>query len=230
MRQKLHGKDLTREEKNLFSSAYKNIIVTKRKQWRSIIEIMEAEEKKAGDDEGTGDGIKFKCINEMKEDIEDEIRAMCKELYIEAKYFLRTAISTESKVFYQKIKADTLRYLAQFESGKNATKVMNETEQRYKEAMEEALALEATHPLRLALSLNYATFKYEIEQNFSGAIDIAALAFQEAQTLLPSLEALDRDETLRVMILLEDNIDLWKLDEEHQRKKAEHLEFSIKNA
>ena len=48
--------------------------------------------------------------------------------------------------------------------------------------------------------------------------------------IFPSLEEQDQEESLRIMILLEDNIDVWKLDEEHQRKKAEHFEFSIKNA
>ena len=86
MRSKQQGKDLIKEEKNLFNSAYKNIIVVKRKQWRSIIEIMDREERKADD---ATNNFKFKCINEMKETIEDEVRELCREWYIEAKYFLR---------------------------------------------------------------------------------------------------------------------------------------------
>ena len=70
----------------MFNSAYKNIIVVKRKQWRSIIEIMDREERKADD---ATNNFKFKCINEMKETIEDEVRELCREWYIEAKYFLR---------------------------------------------------------------------------------------------------------------------------------------------
>ena len=109
MRSTQHWSDLVQEEKNLFNSAYKNIIVAKRKQWRGIIEIMDREEKKADD---ARNNFKFKCINEMKETIEDEVRELCKEWYIEAKYFLRHAYSSESRVFYMKIKADTFRYLA----------------------------------------------------------------------------------------------------------------------
>ena len=94
-------------------------------------------------------------------------------------------------------------------------KVIVDTEKRYLEAVEEAKVLEETHPLRLSLHLNYSIFKYEIEQNFTGAIEIADRAFTEAMMMLPSLEDEDRDESLRIMILLENNIDLWKLDEEH---------------
>ena len=119
-RTKQKGKDLIKEEKNLFNSAFKNIIVTKRKQWRMVIELMESEEKKLGHEKGAGDGVKFKCINEMKETIEDEIRDLCREWYIEAKYFLKCAVTIESKIFYLKIKADTFRYLAQFETGKKS--------------------------------------------------------------------------------------------------------------
>ena len=143
------------------------------------------------------------------------MRALCKEWYIETKYFLKSARTAESRVFYLKIKADIFRYLGQYETGKNVIKLIAEIEKRYLEATDEATTLEPTHPLRLALSLNYAIFKYEIEQNFTAAIEIANKAFQEALTLFPSLEDADQDETLRVLILLEENIDLWKLDEEH---------------
>ena len=138
MRVKLHGKDLNKEEKNLFYAAFKTSIVSKRKQWRSIIEVMEHEERKLDQGKGMTINVKFKCINEMKEKIEEEVRALCKEWYIEAKYFLRCASSAESRVFYLNIKADTLRYVAQFETGRAAIKAMGETEKRYKEAMKEA--------------------------------------------------------------------------------------------
>ena len=68
---------------------------------------------------------------------------------------------------------------------------MSETEKRYLEATELSATLEPTHPLRLALSLNYAVFKYEIEQNFAAAVQIATLALNEAVTIFPSLEDAD---------------------------------------
>ena len=73
---------------------------------------MQSEEIKAGIDEEVGGGFEFKCINETKDTIEDEIRSLCKEWYIETKFFLKYAITSESKIFYMKILADTFRYLA----------------------------------------------------------------------------------------------------------------------
>jgi len=43
--------------------------------------------------------------------------------------------------------------------------------------MAEAEIMENTSPLKLALSLNYSTYKYEIEQNFEAAVEIANTAF-----------------------------------------------------
>ena len=40
---------------------------------------------------------------------------------------------------------------------------MQETDTRYMKAMAESQGLEVTNPLKLALALNYAAYKYEIE-------------------------------------------------------------------
>ena len=65
---------------------------------------------------------------------------------------------------------------------------MDETDKRYQQAVAEAETLEATSPLRLVISLNYSTYKYEVEQNFEAAIDIAHTAFVEAVLLFQSLD------------------------------------------
>jgi hypothetical protein len=53
-------------------------------------------------------------------------------------------------------------------------------------AWKEAQTLESTHPLRLALACNYSTFKHEVKEDFSGAIDIATSAFDESLKLFKS--------------------------------------------
>lgn len=102
---------------------------------------------------------------------------------METRYFLKTAISVESRVFYLKILADSFRYLAQIESGQTLIRLMAETNQRYSTAISEAQGLETTSPLKLALVLNYACFKYEVEQNFEDAIEMTQTMFNEALML-----------------------------------------------
>ena len=110
--------------------------------------------------------MKFKCIMLTKKRIEEEIRDLCREAYIEVKYFLRYAISVESRVFYLKLIADIFRYLAQIETGQTLIRLMDETDKRYEKAMTEAQTLDSSSPLKLALALNYSCYKYEIEQQF----------------------------------------------------------------
>ena len=116
MRGEFEGTDLTSEEKIFFYAGYKNILVMKRRQWRSIFTVFDAEERKEIFDEKKPEAAqkdyKLKCILLTKKRIEHEIRELCKDVYTEARYFLRLATSTESRVFYLKILADTFRYLA----------------------------------------------------------------------------------------------------------------------
>ena len=102
---------------------------------------------------------------------------------------------------------------------------MTETDKRYEKAVGTAQILENTNQLKLSLLLNYACYKYEVEQNFEAAIDIASTAFNDALTLFQTLDPIDQEVTLKVMILLEDNIVLFKKADELQRKKAQQVEF-----
>ena len=91
--------------------------------------------------------------------------------------------------------------------------------------MAEAQAIESTNPLKLALSLNYACFKYESDMNFEHAVDIANTAFVDCLNLFQSLDGKDKEATLKVMILLDDNIAVFREAAKHQAKKAEMVEF-----
>lgn len=181
MRGEFEGMDLTSEEKLLFNAGYRNILMMKRRQWRSIFTVFDAEERKEIFDEKKPEEMqkdyKLKCILLTKKRIEHEIRELCKDVYTEARYFLRMATSAESRVFYLKMLADTFRYLSQIETGQVLIRIIEETNKRYLKAMAEAEIMENTSPLKLALSLNYSTYKYEIEQNFEAAVEIANTAF-----------------------------------------------------
>lgn len=66
------GTELSNEERNLLSVAYKNVVGTKRSSWRVISSI----EQKSGDDE------KQKMAKEYRERIEDELNVICKEVLV----------------------------------------------------------------------------------------------------------------------------------------------------
>merc|ERR1711957_620301 len=72
----------------------------------------------------------------------------------------------ESKVFYQKMKADYYRYIAEFSDGDAKTATAEKARVAYADAAAVAeKELAVTHPIRLGLALNYSVFMYEVLSN-----------------------------------------------------------------
>merc|ERR1711861_114937 len=127
---------------------------------------------------------------------------------------LITKASTgESKVFYQKMKADYYRYIAEFTNGEEKNKAAMNACSAYEEAQKVAEKdLAVTHPIRLGLALNFSVFQYEVLQNPDEACKMARTAFEEAIAELDNVaEDSYKDSTL-IMQLLRDNLTLWTSD------------------
>ena len=90
--------ELTVEERNLLSVAYKNVIGAKRAAWR-IITSLESKAEKEGKDEKTR-----KIIKNFKQQIENELDEICDQIIkLLDEYLLPNAESGESKVFLNKM-------------------------------------------------------------------------------------------------------------------------------
>nr|pir protein kinase C inhibitor KCIP-1 isoform epsilon - sheep [Ovis aries] len=138
--------ELTVEERNLLSVAYKNVIGARRASWRIISSIEQKEENKGGED-------KLKMIREYRQMVETELKLICCDILdVLDKHLIPAANTGESKVFYYKMKGDYHRYLAEFATGNDR-----------KEAAENSLVAYPTHPIRLGLALNFSVFYYEID-------------------------------------------------------------------
>merc|ERR1712087_651208 len=125
------------------------------------------------------------------------------------------ASSGESKVFYQKMKADYFRYIAEFSNGDAQKKAAENARLAYEEASKVAEKdLVVTHPIRLGLALNYSVFQYEVLSNPDEACKMARTAFEDAIAELDNVaEDSYKDATL-IMQLLRDNLTLWTSDQE----------------
>src|SRR3990167_1382632 len=151
------GVELTVEERNLLSVAYKNVIGARRASWRIISSIEQKEENK-----GTTQHVSR--IKEYRGKVEKELSGICNDiLEVLDKFLLPSAASGESIVFYIKIKGDYYRYLAEFASGDTRENAAAESLAAYKKATDVATKeLAPTHPIRLGLVLNFSVFYYEI--------------------------------------------------------------------
>ncbi|CAL0319306.1 unnamed protein product [Lupinus luteus] len=203
--------ELTVEERNLLSVAYKNVIGSLRAAWRIVSSIEQKEEGRKNDDH-------VALVKDYRSNVENELSNVCGSILnlLDAN-LIPSATATESKVFYLKMKGDYHRYLAEFKIGDEKKSAAEETMLSYKAAQDIAQAdLAPTHPIRLGLALNYSVFYYEILNQSDKACAMAKQAFEEAIAELDTLgEDSYKDSTL-IMQLLRDNLTLWTSDLQDQ--------------
>ncbi|XP_076885191.1 14-3-3 protein 2-like [Bidens hawaiensis] len=201
------AEELTVEERNLLSVAYKNVIGARRASWRIISSIEQKEESRGNQDHVT-------VIKDYRSKIEKELSDICGGILklLDTK-LVPSASSGDSKVFYLKMKGDYHRYLAEFKTAADRKEAAETTLNAYKAAQDIANAeLAPTHPIRLGLALNFSVFYYEILNSPDRACGLAKQAFDEAIAELDTLgEDSYKDSTL-IMQLLRDNLTLWTSD------------------
>ena len=195
---------LTKEERNLLSAGYKNIISDKRSSWRLLNNMERKEEEKKN-------AVQSANVKEIKDKIEKELNAICAEIQsVIDKYLIPNAVDVENKVFYLKLKADYYRYKCEFSNGKDFDEACANAEKVYKEAYELSnKEMPITNSTRLGLDLNFSVFYYEIKGLKEEACNIAKNAFDEAMKSLDDLEKSRAKDTLLIIQLLKENLILW---------------------
>eukprot|EP01087_Luapelamoeba_hula_P004018 TRINITY_DN13982_c0_g1_i1.p1 TRINITY_DN13982_c0_g1~~TRINITY_DN13982_c0_g1_i1.p1 ORF type:complete len:288 (+),score=72.27 TRINITY_DN13982_c0_g1_i1:102-866(+) len=198
---------LTVEERNLLSVAYKNVIGSRRASWRIVSSIEQKEESK-------GNEAHVKQIKAYRTKVEQELTDICNDIMtVLDKHLIPHAADAESKVFYFKMKGDYYRYLAEFATGDQRKEAAENAHKAYQEATTIATAdLEATHPIRLGLALNYSVFNYEILNAPEKACSLAKTAFDDAISKLDTLSEDSYKDATLIMQLLRDNLTLWQSD------------------
>jgi 14-3-3 protein epsilon len=201
------GVELTVEERNLLSVAYKNVIGARRASWRIVSSIEQKEETKGND-------TQVKKIKEYRQKIEKELSDVCQDiLNVLDDHLIPAAEAGESKVFYYKMKGDYHRYLAEFAIGDKRKDAASQAHDAYKAATDIAQTeLAPTHPIRLGLALNFSVFYYEILNSPDRACHLAKQAFDDAIAELDTLSEESYKDSTLIMQLLRDNLTLWTSD------------------
>ncbi|XP_074655995.1 14-3-3 protein beta/alpha-1-like [Tubulanus polymorphus] len=207
------NKDLSNEERNLLSVAYKNVVGARRSSWRVISSI---EQKTESTDKRQA------MAKAYRQKIEVELRQICNTvLDLLSQYLIPKVVSRsdateqekESRVFYLKMKGDYYRYLAEVAGNEQKQAVVKDSLEAYKEAFDMAKAdMTPTHPIRLGLALNFSVFHYEIEGSPESACQLAKQAFDEAIAELDTLNDDSYKDSTLIMQLLRDNLTLWTSD------------------
>ena len=213
--------ELSSEERNLLSVAYKNVVGARRSSWRVISSL---EQKAEGDSKRHEQTKSYRVL------IEKELQDVCGEVlqlldkFLIPKCDMTVAEKAESAVFYLKMKGDYHRYLAEVAAEKEERdSVVKQAEDAYGMAFSTAKThLGPTHPIRLGLALNYSVFFYEIKNDPDEACQRAKDAFDEAIQELDENSSRDYKDSTLIMQLLRDNLTLWTSDAQGDDDDAEN--------
>jgi 14-3-3 protein epsilon len=196
--------ELTVEERNILSVAYKNVVGTRRTSWRVLHSIQQKEERRGNEDNKNR-------AHTYKSEVEVELRKLCNDiLQLIDNHLLPAVSSSEGRVFYHKMKGDYFRYISEFASGDLKESSSNKALESYQAALDVAKnELPPTHPTRLGLALNFSVFYYEILQKTEEACQMARTAFDEAIPELDNISEENYKDSTLILQLLRDNLTLW---------------------
>ncbi|OHT04575.1 14-3-3-like protein B [Tritrichomonas foetus] len=120
------------------------------------------------------------------------------------------AIENDACISYQKMRADYLRYMAEFKTGEDRDICVKKSEVSYQAALQLARRyLRPSDPLYLGLALNYAVCEFEMLNKRKEAIDFAEKVFNEAVKTLNELDEANYNESTSIMQLIREDITQW---------------------
>lgn len=219
--------DLTNDERNLLSCAYKNVIGSRRTSWRVTKEILDVSNSSSNNSNINNTEASSNCtttnptvIKPFLSKIEKELKDHCNDIIkiLNARLINSSSTTSESRVFYYKMKGDYTRYLCETCTGDERKEKANESLLAYKTASEKALIdLPPTNPVRLGLMLNFSVFYYEIMKSPERSCRLAKQAFDDAIAELDTLSEESYLDSTIIMQLLRDNLNFW---ESEQRKHS----------
>ena len=119
------GADMSQDERNLLSVAYKNLVSSKRTAWRTVVSV-----------QGNPKYLMFQTsMNEYKTKLEDAIFNECNNIIgMVQMNILKKKCSDEAKAFFTKLVADNYRYIAEMSTGERHHKATEDSKTSYEQA------------------------------------------------------------------------------------------------
>ena len=198
------GADVSADERNLLSVAFKNLISSKRAACRTIAAIEQ--------------NPKYSKYNpallHYKGQIERELIGDCERIIsiINSKVISKSCDDGEAKAFFVKMIGDYYRYISENARDRQLEEVKQKALSAYAEANE--VELPACNPIKLGLALNFSVFHYEVMKNHSKACELADNALQSALDQIDELGEDDFRDAKSIIELLKENLTLWKEEAE----------------
>jgi 14-3-3 protein epsilon len=202
---KSKSEDLSSDERNLLSIAYKNTISLDRQAIRTLLAYESKEAKKA-------ESPYLEYIREYKQKVQKELEDLCNKICetIDTN-LLPKANTDEAKVFYHKMKGDYYRYIAENVDGDTKKKYSDLGLSAYNAALDAANSIDYKNPIKLGLALNLSVFYYEVVGDKEQACKLAQETLDKSKEALNGVDE-EEDEvkdTMSIVNLLQENLFMW---------------------
>ena len=207
---KTKTEDLTSDERNLLSIAYKNTISQDRQAIRTLLAYESKEAKKS-------ESPYLDFIREYKAKVQKELEELCNKINTTIdSSLLPKATTDEAKVFYHKMKGDYYRYIAENIDGDLKKKYSDLGLASYNAALEASKTIDYKNPIKLGLALNLSVFYYEVVNNREEACKLAQETLEKSKE---ALEGVDEEEdevkdAMSIVNLLQENLEMWNAETE----------------
>ena len=202
---KSKSEDLSSDERNLLSIAYKNTISLDRQAIRTLLAYESKEAKKA-------ESPYLEYIREYKQKVQKELEDLCNKICetIDTN-LLPKANTDEAKVFYHKMKGDYYRYIAENVDGDTKKKYSDLGLSAYNAALDAANNIDYKNPIKLGLALNLSVFYYEVVGDKEQACKLAQETLDKSKEALNGVDE-EEDEVkdaMSIVNLLQENLSMW---------------------
>ncbi|VDM33366.1 unnamed protein product [Hydatigera taeniaeformis] len=191
---------LSTDERNRLSVAYKHTTSRLRTAWRAAAEILPSARN------FTIVGL----VRQVRTQLKDEILDRCQEVIQLLEN--QTVTRDEDGVFLLKMRGDYHRYQAEVDGEK--TEHQLQAAKAYAEAS--TLAKEVLTPVnsvRLGLSLNHSVFLFEIVGDRTAACLLARETLDQALRTIGDADAECQSEITLILQLLRDNLTIWRTED-----------------
>ena len=139
-----------------------------------------------------------------------ELEETCNDAVQMCETLLASAVGGEETVFFMRMRADLLRYLAERGDADQRDALRATAEAAYLDAIcEIEVSFAPTHPMRLAMGLSRAVQLYEVEGNLAAACALAQSTIDAAEAEIDPLDEEAHKDSQLVLQLLRDNLATW---------------------
>lgn len=207
--------DLSLEEKNLYFTAYKGVMLGHIDTMRKI---QEKEEKYKKEKEN----FRFlPFLEEYKKKVLDKmIRLSGDTIYYIYVNLLPRTMDFESKAFYFKMIGDINKKISEYAEGDYKKTVIKKAVKAYKNAAYYADELSFVNPITLGIYLNYSALLYDEMNDHTKAIEVAKeiIKYVEKEIININKKEEKNVEIFAIYEILKENLAMWEKNKEKEEQ------------